>query len=269
MNAKRLELVVSPMRAILRSGVIWAASIGGIIFLTVAIWPAFKGDTEITNSITNALPSGVVQAFGLEGFGTPAGFLRGNLYDFFIPLLMAGAAVGFANTLTAGEEDAGRLEVTLAQPVTRQAVFLGRTLAVVAWVLVIALVATATQFVSDAVFDLRIAADRLLAALVLSTLLALFTGSLTLAVAGLGGRSSLVLGVGLLVAIGGCIVAQLFPLASALAEFAHVSPWDWAFAGDPLVNGAEIWRYLALGVPAILLILVGTWAFVRRDVSAA
>lgn len=269
MNPSRMELVASPMRAILRAGVIWAVSIGGIIFLTVAMWPAFKGDAEITNSIMNALPGGVVQAFGLEGFGTPAGFLRGNLYDFFLPLLMAGAAVGFANSLTAAEEDAGRLEVMLTQPVTRQAVFLGRTIAVAAWVLVIALVATATQFVSDAVFDLQIGADRLLGALVLSTLLALFIGALTLAVAGLGARSGLVLGVGLLVAVGGCIVAQLFPLSSALAEFAHLSPWDWAFASDPLVNGADLWRYLVLAVPAILLVALGTWAFVRRDVSAA
>lgn len=269
MSPRRMELVAGPMRAILRAGVIWSLSIGGIIFLTVAMWPAFKGDTEITNSIMNALPGGVVQAFGLEGFGTPAGFLRGNLYDFFLPLLMAGAAVGFANSLTSAEEDAGRLEVTLTQPVTRQAVFVGRTLAVVAWVLVIALVATVTQFVADGIFDLQIGADRLLGALVLSTLLALFIGSLALAVAGLGGRSGLVLGVGLLVAIGGCTVAQLFPLNSALAEFAHLSPWDWAFASDPLVNGADLWRYLALGVPAVGLVVGGTWAFVRRDVSAA
>jgi ABC-2 type transport system permease protein len=232
------------------------------------VWPAFKGNTSIDEAMNN-LPAGVVQAFGLEGFGTPAGFLRANLYDFFIPLLMAGAAVGFANSLTSSQEDGGRLEIILAQPVTRQAIFLGRTLAALAWILIITVVTALIQFGSDALFDLQIGTDKLLATLVLCGLLAAFMGGLTFAVAGLVGKPSMALGVGLFVAMGGLIVSALFPLSSALAEFAHASPWDWAFAGDPLLNGTELWRYLVLAVPAVAMAMFGIWAFARRDVAAA
>ena len=269
MNAKGMQLVAGPMRAILRSGLIWSASVAAVIFITVAVWPAFKGNAEISNSIVNSMPSGVIQAFGLENFGSPAGFLRANLYDFFIPLLMAGSAVGFANSLTASEEDSGRLELILAQPVTRHAVFLGRALAVFGWVAIVTVLATLTQFAADLLFDLQIGADRLLATLLLSCLLALFCAGVTLGVAGIRGRGSVALGVGLLVAVGGCIVATLFPISSSLAELAHLSPWDWAFAGDPLSNSTAFWRYLALGLPAIGLTLLAIWAFARRDVSAA
>jgi ABC-2 type transport system permease protein len=268
MNARGFDLVFGPTRAILRSGLIWTISIAGIVFVTIAVWPAFKGNTSIDAAMNN-LPSGVVQAFGLEGFGTPAGFLRANLYDFFIPLLMAGAAVGFANSLTSSEEDSGRLEVILAQPVTRQAIFLGRVLAGVVWIAVITVITTIVQFGSDALFDLQIGTDKLLATLALCGLLALFTACLSFAVAGLLGKPSMVLGVGLFVAVGGAIVAALFPISSSLAEFAHISPWDWAFAGEPQSRATEFWRYLALGIPAVAMAMFGLWAFGRRDIAAA
>jgi ABC-2 type transport system permease protein len=268
MNARGLELVFGPTRAIVRSGLIWTASISAIVFVTIAVWPAFKGNTSIDAAMNN-LPSGVVEAFGLAGFGTPAGFLRANLYDFFIPLLMACAAVGFANGLTSSEEDGGRLEIVLTQPVRRQAIFLGRILAAIAWILVITVVVTVVQFGSDALFDLQIGADRLLAMLALCGLFAVFSACLTFAVSGLEGKPSASLGVGLFVVVGGCIVASLFPISSSLAEFAHISPWDWAFAGDPLAGNTDLWRYLVMAGPALALAIFGIWSFGRRDIAAA
>lgn len=268
MNAHDLELVLTPIRAIRRATILWAASLGGLVFVTVAVWPAFKNSSAVSQAI-DQLPSGVIQAFGLAGFGTPAGFLRGNLYDFFVPLLMGGAAVGFANSLTSSEEDAGRLEITLAQPVTRQGIFVGRAIAVLACAAVVFFFTALVQFGSDALFDLQIGTDKLLATLALSGLLALLYAGLALAIAGLWGRPSLVLGVGLFALVGGCIANALLPLSSALAAFADVSPWNWAFAGDPLTNGGELWRYVALGVPGLGLLIVGVVAFTRRDVAAA
>ena len=268
MSGRTAELMLGPMRSIRRAAIIWGVSLAAIVFLTVAIWPAFRGSTSVSQ-VMDQLPEGVVKAFGLEGFGTPAGFLRGNLYDFFIPLLLAGAAVGFVNSLTAGEEDSGRLEMILAQPVKRHGVFAGRAFAAFACVALITLLTSVVQFASDAIFDLQIGTDRLLATLILCGLLALLNAGLAIAVAGLTGKPALVLGIGLLAVVGGCFAAALLPLSGSLAEFAHVSPWDWAFSGDPLVNATEIWRYLALGVPAFAMAAVGVWAFGRRDLAAA
>ena len=268
MSGTSAELTLGPIRAIRRTTILWAIFIAALVAVTVAVWPAFRDSTAV-NDIMNNMPSGIVKAFGLEGFGTPAGFLRGNLYDFFIPLLVAGAAVGFANSLTAGEEDAGRLEVVLAQPVTRQAVFAGRAVAVFAGTLLVVVATAVVQFASDAAVNLQIGSDKLLATLVLSGLLGLFHGGLSLAIAGIRARPSVVLGVGLAVAVAGALVAMIFPLSDALRPLAQASPWNWAFDGDPLVNGAEAWRYAALGVPAVAMAVFGIWAFGRRDVSAA
>ena len=150
----------------------WGIGLGSLVAVTVAFWPAFRGSSGISEAI-DQLPSGVVDAFGLAGFGTPAGFLRGNLYEFIVPLLLAIAAVAAANGLTAAEEDAGRMETYLSQPVTRRSVFIGRTVALIVWLAILTSSVLVVQLASDAVVGLEIDAMRVVSTVVLCGLLAL------------------------------------------------------------------------------------------------
>jgi ABC-2 type transport system permease protein len=136
-------------------------------------------------------------------------------------------------------------------------------LAVVTGVLLLA------QLASDAVFDLQIDTGLVLSTVVLSGLLAAFHGSLAVAVAGIRGRPSLVLAVALGVAFAGLIANSLFPLSSVLSPWRHLSPWDWAFGGNPLEQATDLWRYAALLVPSVILTGVGVFAVARRDISGA
>lgn len=268
MSGPAIELLLGPMRAVRRIGLLWAASLAALVVLTVAFWPSFKGSTSMTD-LLDQMPQGLVQAFGLQGFGTAAGYLRGNLYALLVPLLLAGAGIGFANSLTASEEDSGRFEILLAQPVSHRAIFFGRVVAVFAWVCLLTLVTAAMQLVTDPIVDLSVPIDRLVSTLLLCGLLALLHAGMCLTIAGARARPATVLGVGLFVAFAGCTVAALFPLSKPLAPLAHLSPWDWALAGDPLLNSTEAWRYLALGAPAIGLAMLGVYLFGRRDVRSA
>jgi ABC-2 type transport system permease protein len=268
MNARMLELVAGPLRAMRRATFWWSLGLAALVAGTISVWPAFKGSSGISQAM-DQLPSGIVQAFGLQDFGTPAGFLRGNLYDFFVPLLLAAAAVFFVNGQTAGEEAAGRMELYLAQPISRRAVLVGRVIAALIALTVITAVLLLAQLVSDAAFDLRIDTGFVLSTPVLSGLLAALHGSLAVAVAGIRGRPSLVLAIGLGVAFAGLIVSSLFPLSSVLAPWRHISPWDWAFGGNPLEQTTELWRYAALAVPSVILTGIGAFAVARRDVSGA
>jgi ABC-2 type transport system permease protein len=268
MNGQMRELVAVPLRALRRSGSVWALSMAALIALTVAFWPAFQNEAEL-GKIVDSLPPEVVAAFGLADFGSPAGFLRGNLYAVIVPLLMAVAGVLLTNGQTGGEEDAGRLEPYLALPVSRQSVFLGRVAGAFLWLLVIAVVMLAAQLASDAVFGLPIGVDRLIETTALCLLLAAWYGGLTALVAGWTGRPGLAMGVGIGLVVAGYVVSALFPISPVLAPWRHASPWDWALAGDPLVHATEAWRYVVLAVPAAVLAIGGMWAFTRRDVQAA
>ena len=268
MTRSAAELVVGPLRQMRRSFIGWAIGLGALVGVTVAFWPAFRGSSGISEAI-DQLPSGIIEAFGLAEFGTPAGFLRGNLYEFIVPLLMAVAAVAAANGLTAAEEDAGRLETALSQPVSRQSVFLGRAVAMAIWLALLTAWILLVQVVSDAAIGLDIDATRVAATVALCGALALLIGSVALAVAGWLPRSSAVLAIGIAWAVGGYLVAALFPLSEALKAWSGLSPWKWALGGDPLANPPEPWRFVALLVPAVVLAAIGVAGFVRRDVRAA
>ncbi len=268
MTPQVIEIARASLWALGRAMLFWSLGSGVLVAGTVAFWPAFRGSSGISQALEQ-LPSAVVQALGLANFGTPAGYLRANLYDLFVPLLLVAAAVALTNGQTAGDEASGRLELYLAQPIGRRSVFLARATAVLIAMVVITVAVLAVQFGVDAAFDLRIDAGHLSSTVILCGLLGVLHGSLGLAIAGWRARPSWVLAGGLLAAVGGYIVAALFPLSTVLAAWRHVSPWDWAFGGQPLEQATEPWRFLVLLLPAIALAIVGAAAFERRDVRAA
>jgi ABC-2 type transport system permease protein len=268
MNARMLELVAGPLHAMRRATAWWSIGLAALVAGTMSVWPAFKGSSGISQAI-DQLPSGVVQAFGLADFGTPAGFLRANLYDFFVPLLVVIAAVVLANGQTANEEASGRLELYLAQPIDRRAALLGRASAALVALVVISAVLLVAQLASDAAVGLSIDTGYVLSTIMLCALLGTLHGSLAVAIAGVRARPYLVLGVGIGVAVVGCVVASLFPLSSVLAPWRHISPWDWAFGGNPLDHATELWRYAALAAPSVILTALGVFVVARRDISGA
>jgi ABC-2 type transport system permease protein len=261
------ELVAIALRGARRAGLVWGLSLAALVVLTVAFWPSFRDEPGL-QEIVKGMPEPLVQAFGLSDFGTPEGFLRGNLYAVLAPLLLAVAGVLIMNGQTASDEDSGRMEAYLAQPVTRAAVFLGRAAGVVAWLVGIGLMLLVAQLAADSVFGLQIATDRIVATVVLCVLLGVLHAGLAAFVAGWTGRPGVVLGIGMAVAVLGYVMIALFPISDVLAPWRHASPWDWALGGDPLKTATEAWRYAALGVPALLLIGLGTWLFGNRDVAA-
>jgi ABC-2 type transport system permease protein len=262
------ELVVGPFRAAWRSGFAWAVAFVLLIVATVAFWPAFKGSTALEDAL-KVLPAPMLEAFGLVDFASPAGYLRAGLYEVLIPLMFAALGILMVSGATAAEEDSGRLELVLAQPVTRRSVLVGRALALLLWLIVLTAVVIASQVLSDVAFDLQIDSALLLSTIVLCALLGAAHAGLAFAIAGITGRPGLVQGIGLVVALAGYLVMALFPLSEALKPWAVISPWEWALGGDPLVNAAEAWRYVALAVPPVVLTLIGIIAFDRRDVRSA
>lgn len=268
MNGSTWELVRAPL-GWLRRSVLWASlGMGGLIGATMAFWPALQGSTALDDLI-GQLPSGIVDAFGLAEMGSPAGYLRGNLYDVLVPLLLAITAAVLATGPTASEEASGRLELYLAQPVSRTRLFLGRTAAAAISLVVVVVVALAVQLAMDFVVGLDLPVEHVVAAMLASGLLAAMYGALALLLAGWRGAPSMSLGVPVALAIAGYIVSALFPLVSAVAPLRHLSPWDWALGGDPLANGIGPLRVLVLVLVIIVLVLAGARLFRDRDIASA
>ena len=267
MNARNAELVRVPLRALRRTGLIWSIALALYIGATAALWPAFKG--EAISRMFERLPSDLVKVIGMQNLGSPAGFVgSGDLYGLVFPLLLIVASVAMASGQTAREEDAGRLELFLAQPISRTALFLGRAAAAAVVLAAVAIVMLAVQLASDELAGLSIPASNMAATLLLCALLAALYAGLALAIAGWLPRPSWSLGIPIALGLAGYLIVAFFPLISALAPWRHLSPWDWAFGGDPLLHATALWRYGALAIPALALVATGILGFGRRDVHA-
>jgi ABC-2 type transport system permease protein len=263
-----LELIWLPFVASWRAALAWALVFAVFIISTIAFWPLFRGSTALNDAL-KVLPQQMLEAFGMQDFASPAGYLRGGLYDVLIPLMFALAGAMFANSATSAEEDAGRIELFISQPVRRVAFMTGRALSTLLWLVVLVVVVFVSQVASDVVFDLQIGSDQIVATVVLSGLVGVLSAALAVAIAGFAARPGIVLGVPLAVALLGYLVSALFPLSDVLKSWVGISPWDWALGGDPLVNGGEPWRYAAMILPSLVLAAIGIVAFDRRDIRSA
>lgn len=267
MNGLLIELVTGPLRSMRRAIVWWSVALAGLVAGTMVFWPIFRGSTGISDAL-NHLPPGILTAFGFQDFGSPAGYLRANLYEILVPILLIAVAVTLVGGQTASEEAAGRLELYLAQPVSRRAVYLGRAVAALIGLVAVTLVLVVVQIAMDALVDLPIDLGNLLATIGLCAIVAALYGAVAFAIACARPRPSLVMAAGIELAVVSYLVVALFSFSSVLQPWSQLSPWSWAFAGNPLEHATALWRYAALALPSILLVLLGLEAVGRRDITA-
>lgn len=268
MSGASVELVRRGLHAQRRSGLWWAVGILALALVTVAFWPSLQGSSSLTD-LTKSSKS-LMEAFGVQDLATAAGYLDGQMYALILPLLLSGLAIAATSALTAGDEDAGRLELVQALPVSRTDVWLSR---VGAAALVVALVTVLTAVVvalTLAPFSLDgVSASRVVVATLACGALGLFHGSVAYAAAGAGASRAASAGIAIAVLVVGYVTSYLVPLSDALAGFRKASPWYWAIGTQPVTDGVSgAWMLLLLGAIAGLVV-VGTVLVNRRDLRGA
>jgi ABC-2 type transport system permease protein len=250
-----------------RRGILgWAIGITAVGVGYAAFYPTLNSPEMA--EFMDAYPQEIMDAMGMTDLTSPEGYLGGTTYGLLGPVLMLifGASIG--GRAIAGEEEAGRLDVLLAHPVTRTRVVLERAgamlvaLAVAGVALLVGMLAVA----GPAEFS-EIGAANLAAASGQLVLLAFFFGSLALAVGAVTGRRSLALGVVAVVGVLTYFANTLGPSVEALAWSEKVSPFFYYSGGDPLRNGFQVIDSLILLAAAGGLILIGVLGFRQRDVA--
>lgn len=262
MNAELLSRGLGAQR---RGALIWGAALFVLTASVVAIWPSMNESGSLDSLVADMSPA-LISALGLEALASPAGFLNGNLYALLLPLLFAGLGIMHMNALTAGDEDAGRLELLLALPVSRVSVYLSRYVSVVLVLAAVALLVGLTVGVGAAVFDMKLDITGVVAATVNVFLLALFHAALALALAGLGLRAGAVLAGSFGVLVLGYLVYALLPMIESFESVSKGSPWYWALGGQPLENGFDGTGMAMLVCGTVLLTAVSLLAVRLRTI---
>jgi ABC-2 type transport system permease protein len=262
------ELVTRGVGALRRSGLWWGSGIVGFAVVNLAFWPSLEGSEALTN--LGDMSEGLLEAFGAQNIATPAGYLDGQMYALLLPLLLSGMAIAGVTAITSGDEDAGRLELLHALPVSRRAVWLSRYTAALAVLATVAVVTGALVASLLGVFSLEeVGAGRVAAATLACALLAAFHAAIGYAAGGAGYSRGVSAGVAVGVLVVGYVVDFLLPLSDTLAGGAKVSPWYWAIGTQPVSDGLNPGLLALLVAVTVGLVALGTAAVERRDIRSA
>lgn len=263
-----VEIPARGLAALKRTTLWWTLGLVGLVVATVAFWPALERSDALSSLEKSAGP--LLKAFGAQNLSSAAGYLDGQVYAFLLPLLLIAMAVSTVTSLTIGDEEAGRLELLFALPVSRQAVWLGRAGAALLAVLAASVVTGLVVMACLPIFSLHhVSVGRVAAATLACALLAAFHGSVGYLVGAGGKPRSMAIGVSVLVAVAGYVASFLFPLAHSLAGLRRISPWYWALGDQPVGHGVHATHLLVVLAATIVLVAVGTRALDRRDLHSA
>lgn len=263
-----IELTARALGALRRSTLIWAIALLALTASVLALWPSLRNSGSL-DSLVDGLSPELISALGLESLASPAGFLEGNLYALLLPLLLAAFTIMSTVSLTAGDEDAGRLELLLALPIGRASVYFARFIAVTLMTLLITALLTITVLASAPALDMELRTEGVIAANGGLLLLALMHGALALALAGLGLRAGAVLGLTFTMLALGYLAHAFLPMVESLSDAAIASPWNWAFGEAPLEHGISAPGFIALLVATVLLTAIGLLGVRRRTIRTA
>lgn len=252
-----------------RSMTYWSIGTSLLMVLMVAFYPSVRDSSRAIDDYVKSLPKGLMQAFGMTGesIASPAGYLVSQLYSTVYPIVVMILAFGLAAWSVAGSEADGTLELVLANPVSRRRVALERALGIAALAAILVIVSTAVLDIASRPVGLHdglewwalwSAALQMLAFVMVSATLVFAVGAAT-------GSKGAAIAVGSAVAVLGFFVQALAPLSKATEGLRWGSPWYWLLRDNPVTTPPN-WlnTLLPLGLAAAF-VLIGVWAFDRRD----
>jgi ABC-2 type transport system permease protein len=245
----------------------WALGLVGLTLFTVALYPSIKDQPSIEELLAN-LPDAFRSAIGYQPsvpLSSPAGYLQARLFSTLAPLLAVVFGIGAGARAIGGSEEAGTLELLLANPVTRSRVLLERYLASFGLLAgLVAVLAVALLILAPPFGALEgIPTGNVVGACVAVFTLSLLHGSLAFAIGAAAGRRGIAVAVATAVAVAGYLVETVLAAAGDLGFVRQLSPWHWYLDRNLLAEGATLTAVL-LPLAGSAVLVAAAWALFRR-----
>ncbi len=244
-----------------RSMAWYTAGMGVYALLIVVMYPTVASDTTL-ESLTSSNPK-VMALLGVAGSLTsPVGWVSGNLYANFLPLIMLLLTVGYGASSLAGQSEDGTLGLVATLPVTRGRLVLQKA-AVLALVALPLAVVTVACVLLGRHYDLDLAVGPLVGTTAAVLLLGVDFGLLAMLLGVASGSRGLAVGVASALAAASYLVGSLAPVVSWAHTLRWASLFHWAVDADQLTSGPSASAWAALVVVGAAL-LAATLATVHR-----
>jgi ABC-2 type transport system permease protein len=243
----------------------WTIVIVAVGVLYAAFWP-LMGESAMRIAI-EAFPEELLEALGYDDLATAAGYIGSTTFGLLGPALIIIFSGATGTAAVAGEEEAGRLDLLLAHPVSRWSLLLQRCAALVIAILLPCLVLALALVAIAGPTEVDIDAAHFAAASLHLAVFGIFFGTLALGIGAASGRRGVAWALVALLAIGGYIAANVAPLVGGLEWLETISPFHYYNGGAPLRNGVQPADLAVLLVLSVGFVALGGWRLDRRDIA--
>ncbi len=246
----------------------WSIGIGLYGLMMVYLYPMMRDLGDTVDEFISAFPPAMVAFFeNMYRITTPVGFI--DVYYFsYLHLIIGILAISAGAGLVAADEERGVLDLVLAHPISRSALFMGRWLALVVTLTVILLVGWLTRVIPAASVGLELTAmEFLLPFLPLMAVLMLFAAmaamlSMIAPSARFGGMLT---GAFL---VGNYLLRGLGNMIDRLDRFLTFTPLGYYQAGEAIEGLNTSWLMGLIAASAVLLI-TALLMFQKRDIRVS
>ncbi|MFQ5854723.1 MAG: ABC transporter permease subunit [Anaerolineae bacterium] len=243
----------------------WGIALGLLGFYLVLFYDTIAEQQEVIQQLLQSYPPEMLAFFGdIDAVTTPEGYLGVEFFS-YMPLILGIFAVLAGSSLLASDEEQGTLDLVLAYPVSRTALFLGRLLGlVVATTAIFAImwlsfvIATFWSSIGVGWSELVLPFLSLLAVVLLFGTLAILLSML------LPSRRLAAMTAGIVV-VASFFLTSLARIDEDLETIAKLSPLNYYQSGDAIQGLNSTWFGGLLAVAA-LFTLLAWWRFQRRDI---
>lgn len=243
----------------------WGIALALLGVLIVSIYDSFAAEQEQFAELLKLYPTEFTAFFGdITTMATPEGFISLEFFS-YMPLVLGVFAVLMGSGLLASDEESGTLDLIMAHPVSRTALFVGRLLAfVVATVAILAIawlglvVPTTWSSIDIGWGAMCLPMLSLLAEMLLFDTLALLLSMV------LPSRRLAATTAGLLL-VASFFITGLAKLNESLEPFARLSPFNYYQMQDAF-QGLNVTWSAGLLTAAVLFAALAWWRFLRRDI---
>jgi ABC-2 type transport system permease protein len=246
-----------------RSTVGYAAGLALYTLIVVALYPSFKNSMSL-NSLSGSTAAAL---FGVTGqLTSPGGWLNGNIYGTFFPLIMLLLTIGYGAAALAGQDEDGTLALVAALPIRRRTILLQKAAAMALQALLLG-VAVAICVLMGRGFQLNISPANTVAVSVAVVLMGLDFGLVTMAVGAVTGRRGTALGAGAGLAAASYLLSSLASTISGIRPGRYLSLFYWSVGNDQISRGASAGDFTVLLVVGLAVLVAAVAAFRRADLN--
>jgi len=246
-----------------RSAIGYAAGMALYTLAVVALYPSFKNSASL-DSLSGSTAAAL---FGVTGkLTSPGGWLNGNIYGNFFPLIMLLLTIGYGAACLAGQDEDGTLALLAALPIRRHAILLQKSLAMALQALLLAAAVTACVIAGRG-FQLAVGPGDAVSTSVALVLTGMDFGLVTMTVGAATGRRGTALGTGAGLAAASYLLSSLASTISGIRPARYLSLFYWSVGNDQISKGVSVADFTVLIVAGLAALLAAVITFQRADLN--